>query len=128
LNVTNISAVAGTNTVSGFAAGPETRRKRRSYEPGHKPKFLVMLDDTPECDRAVYFASRRARRIDAEVLMLYVIEPLYLNQEWLSVAEVMRAEAHQQAHGLLEKYQSRAAQIGGLSTCIFVKATRPKKS
>ena len=32
-------------------------RKRRSYEAGHKPKFLVIIDDTPECDRAVYFAD-----------------------------------------------------------------------
>jgi nucleotide-binding universal stress UspA family protein len=118
LNVTNIP-VAGAKAASGFAARPATRRKRRSYEPGHKPKFLVVLDDTPECDRAVYFASRRARRVDAEVLMLYVIDPLYLNQEWLSVAEVMRAEAHQQAQGLLEKYRSRAAQIGGLSSSLI---------
>ena len=26
--------------------------KRRSYEAGHSPKFLVVIDDTPECDRA----------------------------------------------------------------------------
>ena len=38
-------------------------RKRRSYEAGHKAKFLVVIDDTPECDRAVYFASRRAARV-----------------------------------------------------------------
>ena len=37
-------------------------RKRRSYEAGHKPKFLVVIDDTEECDRAVYFASQRAAR------------------------------------------------------------------
>ena len=38
-------------------------RRRRSYEAGHKPKLLVVIDDTEECDRAVYFASRRAARI-----------------------------------------------------------------
>ena len=27
--------------------------KRRSYEAGHKPKFLVVIDESPECDRAV---------------------------------------------------------------------------
>ena len=48
--------------------------KRRSYESGHSPKFLVVIDDTPECDRAVYFASRRALRIGAAVIMLRVIE------------------------------------------------------
>src|ERR1700755_2359210 len=37
-------------------------KKRRSYEAGHSPKFLVVIDDSPECDRALYFASRRAPR------------------------------------------------------------------
>jgi len=36
-------------------------RKRRSYEAGHKPKYLVIIDESAECDRAVYYASRRAR-------------------------------------------------------------------
>ena len=48
-------------------------KKRRSYEAGHSPKFMVVIDDSPECDRALYFASRRALRIGATVLMLRVI-------------------------------------------------------
>ena len=49
--------------------------KRRSYEAGHKPKFLVIIDESPECDRAVYYASRRAARTGASVVMLLVISP-----------------------------------------------------
>ena len=30
---------------------------------GHSPKFMVVIDDTPECDRALYYASRRAARV-----------------------------------------------------------------
>ena len=44
-------------------AGGECRmsaKRRRTYEAGHRPKFLVVIDETPECDRAVYFAARRA--------------------------------------------------------------------
>jgi hypothetical protein len=37
-------------------------RKRQSYEAGHKRKYLVIIDESPECDRAVYYASRRAAR------------------------------------------------------------------
>src|SRR5215510_4859508 len=55
--------------------------RRRSYESGHKPKFLVVIDDTPECDRALYFASRRALRIGATVVMLRVIETQDRNQQ-----------------------------------------------
>jgi len=48
--------------------------KRRSYDAGHTPKWLVVIDDSPECDRAVYFASRRAMRTGAGVVMLRVVE------------------------------------------------------
>ena len=39
--------------------------RRRAYEPGHRPKLLVIVDDTPECERAVLFAARRVRRSGA---------------------------------------------------------------
>ena len=34
--------------------------KRSAYEPGHQAKFLVVVDETPESDRALYFAARRS--------------------------------------------------------------------
>src|SRR5262249_34469704 len=90
-------------------------RKRRSYEAGHKPKFMVVIDDTPECDRAVYYASRRAARIGASVLMLFVIETQDRNQQWLGVADIMRAEAHEEANAALDRYGARANGIAGIT-------------
>ena len=89
-------------------------RRRRSYEPGHSPKFLVVIDDTPECDRAVYFASRRALRIGATVIMLRVIETHDRNQQWLGVADIMRAEAHEEANAVLDRHAARASGITGI--------------
>jgi nucleotide-binding universal stress UspA family protein len=83
-------------------------RKRRSYETGHKPKFLVVIDDTPECDRAIYYASRRAARTGATVVMLRVIETEDRNQQWLGVADIMRAEAHEEANAALDRAAARA--------------------
>jgi nucleotide-binding universal stress UspA family protein len=88
--------------------------KRRSYEPGHSPKFLVVIDDTPECDRALYFAARRALRIGATVLMLRVIETHDRNQQWLGVADIMRAEAHEEANAVLDRHAARASSITGV--------------
>ena len=68
--------------------------KRRSYEKGHKRKYLVVIDDTEECDRAVYWAARRAGRTKSQLLMLRVIETGDRNQQWLGVADIMKAEAH----------------------------------
>jgi nucleotide-binding universal stress UspA family protein len=90
-------------------------RKRRSYEAGHTPKWLVVIDDTPECDRAVYFASRRAARVGAGVIMLRVIETEDRNQQWLGVADIMKAEAHEEAEAALEKFAARANGIAGIT-------------
>ncbi len=90
-------------------------RKRRSYEAGHKPKLLVVIDDTEECDRAVYFASRRAARIGGGVVMLRVLEMQDQSQQWLGVADVMRAEAHDEAAAELNKYVARAGGIAGIT-------------
>ncbi len=67
--------------------------QRRSYETGHKPKCLVIVDDSAEWDRAVYYASRWAIRVGGGVVMLRVIETEDQNQQWLGVADIMRAEA-----------------------------------
>ena len=90
-------------------------RKRRSYEAGHKPKFLVIVDDTPECDRALYFASRRAARVGVSVLMLRVIDTHDRNQQWLGVADIMRAEAHEEAKAMLDNMSARANGIAGIT-------------
>ena len=89
-------------------------KKRRSYEAGHSPKFMVVIDDSPECDRALYFASRRALRIGATVLMLRVIETHDRNQQWLGVADIMRAEAHEEANAVLDRHAVRSSGITGV--------------
>lgn len=89
-------------------------RKRRSYEAGHRPKFLVVIDDSPECDRAVYFAARRALRIKADLVMLRVIEPHDRHQQWLGVADIMREEAEEEANAALDTFCARAKAIAGM--------------
>jgi len=89
--------------------------QRRSYETGHKPKCLVIVDDTAEWDRAVYYASRWAIRVGGGVVMLRVIETEDQNQQWLGVADIMRAEAHEEANAALDKFAGRANGVAGLT-------------
>ena len=81
--------------------------QRHAYESGHKPKCLVIVDDTAEWDRAVYYAARWAMRVGGSVVMLRVIETEDQNQQWLGVAEVMRAEAHEAANEGLDRASGR---------------------
>ena len=90
-------------------------RRRRSYESGHKPKYLIVVDDSPEVDRAIYYASRRAVRTGAAVIMLRVIETKDRNQQWLGVADIMKAEAHEEANASLERAAGRANGQTGIT-------------
>ncbi len=89
--------------------------KRRSFETGHKPKCLVVVDDTAEWDRAVYYAARWAVRIGGGVVMLRVIETEDRNQQWLGVADIMRAEAHEGANAALDRAAGRANGIAAIT-------------
>ncbi len=89
--------------------------QRRSYETGHKPKCLVIIDDTSEWDRAVYYAARWAIRAGGGVVMLRVIETEDRNQQWLGVAEVMRAEAEDDANAALDRASGRANGIAAIT-------------
>jgi nucleotide-binding universal stress UspA family protein len=89
--------------------------RRRAYESGHKPKCLVVVDDTPECDRAVYYAARWAKRSGGGVVMLRVIETDQRNQEWRGVADIMRAEAHEEANAALDQASGRANGLAGIT-------------
>ena len=89
-------------------------RKRQSFEAGHKPKFLVVVDDTPECDRAIYYAGRRCARIGISVLLCRVIGTLERNQQWLGVADIMRQEAQEEALTVLAQAAARVKSIAGI--------------
>ena len=89
--------------------------QRRSYETGHKPKCLVIVDDTAEWDRAVYYASRWAIRVGGGVVMLRVIETEDQNQQWLGVADIMRAEAEEAANAALDRAAGRANGIAAIT-------------
>ncbi len=89
--------------------------QRRSYETGHKPKCLVIIDDSAEWDRAVYFASRWAMRVGGGVVMLRIIETEDQNQQWLGVADIMRAEAHEAANAALDRASGRANGIAAIT-------------
>ncbi|WP_029006692.1 universal stress protein [Azorhizobium doebereinerae] len=89
--------------------------KRQSHEPGHHRKFLVIVDDTPECDRAVYYAARRAARTRGGLVLLAVLELEDAHQQWLGVADLMRAEATDEARRRLDAYVARARQVAGVT-------------
>lgn len=59
-------------------------------------KFLVVVDDSPEYRKAIYWACRRAQRTNGSLVLLAVIEPPE-QQHWMAIGEAIRAEAWEEA-------------------------------
>jgi len=73
---------------------------------------MAVIDDTPECDRAVHYAGMRAKNSNGGLVLLYVIADGDF-QQWLGVEEIMRAEAREEAEATLAKVaQSVRERIG----------------
>jgi nucleotide-binding universal stress UspA family protein len=75
----------------------------------------VVIDDSDECDRAVFWAAKRAGRTKSQIIMLRVIEPGDRNQQWLGVADLMKAEQQEAADKALDKYAARARQVAKIT-------------
>lgn len=81
----------------------------------YKRKFLVVIDDSPECDRAVTFAAHRVNRTGGTVVLLAVIDSADF-QQFLGVEDVMRAEARNEAERQLDQRIARINKIGNIRT------------
>ena len=74
-------------------------RPRDLFTKGHKRKFLVIVDESPEGEAALYYAARRAHRTGGGLALLFVIEPPEMSH-WLCVADAFRDEQHQKARAV----------------------------
>ncbi len=89
-------------------------RMRRAFEPGHSPKFLVIVDETEECGRAVRFAARRVLRTGARLIMLSVVDASDF-QHWLGVGDLMKQEANERAEALIDAYEQACKSLGDIA-------------
>ena len=94
--------------------------KRLSREAGHRRKFLVIIDDTPECERAAAYAAQRMKSTNGTLVLLYVIEPDDF-QHWLGVEKIMRDEANATARKMLDDYATRIRQTFGIEPELVVR-------
>ena len=77
--------------------------ERKPLQPGHRRKFLVVIDETPECSKAVHFGALRADHTDGALVLLFVIPPAAF-QQWKGVENIMRAEGLEAAESTLGRY------------------------
>lgn len=87
------------------------RKKRKVFEKGHRRKFLVVVDESPECESALVFAAGRAEHTGGGLALLYVVEPGDF-QHWLGVEEVAREEGLNKAKAVFRLFGRKLKNFG----------------
>ena len=95
-----------------------------SPQTSQRRKFLVVVDDTPECRVALRYACGRAGSTQGQVALLRVIEPGDF-QHWLSVKERMREESREEAERLLQGLAAEISQRVNIMPELMVREGAP---
>jgi nucleotide-binding universal stress UspA family protein len=83
-------------------------KPRRSFEEGHRRKFLVVVDESQEVESALYYAASRVQRSSGSIVMLYVIEPGEF-QNWAGVRQVQHDEETTKAKATFRLFRRKLA-------------------
>ena len=82
--------------------------------------FLVVVDETEELHQALHFACARAKSIDANIALVYVITPNDFGH-WASVDALMREEARQQAEEIIKTHSDYANSFTGKTPLVYIR-------
>lgn len=85
-------------------------KKRRVFEQGHARKLLVIVDESPEVEGALFFAAGRVSHVGGQIMLLYVIEPD--NQFWDAVRQVQLEEQTNKAKALFRLFRRKLSNAG----------------
>ena len=96
-------------------------------ETDYSRKFLVLIDDSPVCDRAVSFAAHRVKRTGGTLVLLSVIDSEDFGQ-FIGVGDVMRAEARDEAERNIDARIARISQLGQIRTETVIREGRPAEA
>ena len=86
-------------------------KPRRSFESGHRRKFLLVVDESQEVESALYYAASRVQRSTGSLVMLYVIEPGEY-QHWAGVRQVQLDEETNKAKALFRLFRRKLNLAG----------------
>ena len=86
-------------------------KKRRSFEAGHRRKFLLVIDESQEVDAALFYAASRISHSSGSIVMLYVVEPQQF-QHWIKVREAQLEEETNTAKAMFRLSRRKLNQAG----------------
>ena len=82
--------------------------------------FLVVVDETEELHQALHFACARAKSIDANIALVYVITPNDFGH-WASLDALIREEASEQAEEIIKTQSDYANSFTGKTPLVYIR-------
>ncbi|GAA0614688.1 universal stress protein [Brevundimonas kwangchunensis] len=89
-------------------------------------KFLVVVDDSPEFEAALRYASRRAKSTGGRVVMLQVIPTAASDAHWAGVRDEIERQTRTEAEALLNKWAGEAAERSGATPMLLIERGEPQ--
>jgi nucleotide-binding universal stress UspA family protein len=86
-------------------------KRRRCFEEGHRRKMLVVVDESPEVETAIYYTASRLDHTSGVMVMLYVIEPQDF-QHWMGVRQVQLEEETKKAQAVFRLLRRKLTNAG----------------
>lgn len=85
---------------------------------------MAVVDQTPECSRAVLYAGYRARNSGGGVVLTFIV-PQQDFQQWLGVGDIMREEAMEEANAALAKTAQFIREKVGIEPELVIREGQP---
>ena len=86
-------------------------KKRQVFESGHHRKFLVIVDDSPEFEAALFFAARVASRTGGRLTMLQIPQTGRL-LSWMNIKESDPTDLEDRAQAKFQKFRNWLKKMG----------------
>lgn len=97
----------------------ELDKFQEAHQTMHR-KFVVVVDNTDECDRAIHFASGRAAHTIGGRVSLFRALPKAQFMHWMAAEDMARDEAWMETEELMRGIASRIYDHVGLNSEIII--------
>ena len=85
-----------------------------------KKKFLIVIDESKELEKAIYFAANRAIHTDGKLSLLYIVDPA-VNAQWSRIENLIEQEATSEAKKLCRIWSQKIKSRFGIESEVIIK-------
>lgn len=92
-----------------------------NWQPAERgPGYLLVVDGSPEGEKALRYAVRRAKNIGGQITLLYIIAPAEFVQ-WGGVQDMIAAEAQEEAENALARAADQVVALSGIMPSLLIR-------